>query len=373
VNILFLTTHLNTGGISVYLKTLTKELKKKGHRIFVASSGGDMVGQLTESGIEHIQLNIRTKSELNPKIYWSLGKLIQLITEKNIQIVHAQTRVTQVMGALLSRLTGRVYLSTCHGYFKTRLARRVFPCWGKSVIAISEPVAKHLAEDFGIDKQRIVLIYNGLDIRDFPVVDENIRQARRREFDIHGSPIIGIIARLSEVKGHRVLIKAMGLIVPKFPKAVLLVIGQGDIENSLKQLVQDLKLQDHVRFLSVVDKTSTVLGLMDVFVMPSKQEGLGLSVMEAQASGLPVVASRVGGLPSLIRHGETGLLVKPNDESELSQAILQLLGDRAKALAMGQAARRFIEQEFSVDEMAEDTLRLYEHLLGSLRTTPKAG
>jgi len=231
------------------------------------------------------------------------------------------------------------------------------------VIAISEPVAKHLAEDFRIDKQRIVLIHNGLDIRDFPFVDENIRQERRREFNIQGDPVIGIIARLSEVKGHRVLIKAMLAVVEKFPKAVLLIIGQGTMEASLRGLVRDLRLGTNVQFLPVVNKTTNVLGAMDIFVMPSLQEGLGLAVMEAQASGLPVVASRVGGLPSLIRHGETGLLVKPNDESELSPAILKLFGDRAKARAMGQAARKFIEQEFSVDEMAEDTLRLYEHLL----------
>jgi len=363
VNILFLTTHLNTGGISIYIKTLAREFRQRGHRIFIVSSGGDMEDEIARIGVEHFIFNIRTKSEISPKIYLALKKLNRLIKEKNIEIIHAQTRVTQVMGTLAAKMTGRVFLSTCHGYFKPRLVRRIFPCWGKTVIAISEPVVQHLTKDFKINKQRIALISNGLDIRDFPIIDDNTRQQRHREFDLNDSPVIGIIARLSEVKGHSILIKAMNLIIQKFPKAVLLIIGQGNMENSLKQMVGELNLQNNVRFLPIVNQTSAVLGLMDIFVMPSLQEGLGLAVMEAQASGLPVVASRVGGLPSLIEDGKTGLLVRPNDSQELAVAIVKLLKDPAKAKALGLSARKFIEKEFSSIKMAEDTLRVYQHLL----------
>jgi len=129
MNILFLTTHLNVGGITSYLLTLTKGLIKQGHGVFLASSSGEMLEAFQSLGVEHLKLNISTKSELDPRIYLALGRLRRFIKQKDIHVVHTQTRVTQVMGFCLGRITEIPYLSTCHGFFKPRLSRKIFPCW----------------------------------------------------------------------------------------------------------------------------------------------------------------------------------------------------------------------------------------------------
>ena len=363
MNILILTTHFNTGGITSYILTLTKGLQEKGHKVYVTTSGGNLVEELLTTGAEHREVNIRTKSELNPKIYFALISLCQLIKEKNIDIVHTHTRITQVMGTLLSKITKKSHVTTCHGFFKRRLARRIFPCWGDCAIAISEAVQNHLINDFGVDTKKVFLIHSGLDLTKFEPVSEEVKKQKRREFNLNDGPVIGIIARLSDIKGHDILILAMKRVVEKIPNANLLIVGEGKFEDYLKKMVHDFHLKNNVRFYPVVNRTAEILSLLDIFVMPSLQEGLGLAVMEAQAMGLPVIASRVGGIPRLIKDGETGLLVVPQDVIGLSEAILFFLNDKTKAQQIGENARKFIHNEFSADKMVEKTLQVYQSLV----------
>src|SRR3989338_9757929 len=171
MKILFLSTHFNTGGITKYILTSAKGLVKKRHEVYVATSGGSIVTDLNAMEIEHIAIPIRTKSELNPRIYFALGKLSRLVKEKNIDVIHTHTRVTQVMGALLSRLTGRPHVATCHGFYKLRLSRRLFPCLGQGTIAITEAVRRHLVSDFGLPENKIFLIHSGLDFAEFSSIN----------------------------------------------------------------------------------------------------------------------------------------------------------------------------------------------------------
>ena len=130
MNILFLTTHANTGGITSYILTLGEALVKSGHKVWVASSGGDCVPRMEAAGMRHIKINIRTKSEVHPKLWLCFGPLNELIRKEGIDIIHAQTRVTQVLGFFLSRASGVKMVTTCHGFFRPRWFRKMFPCWG---------------------------------------------------------------------------------------------------------------------------------------------------------------------------------------------------------------------------------------------------
>ena len=363
MNILFITTHLNTGGITSYLSTLSKGLIKRGHCIHIASSGGNMEKYFLSDRVKLVDLNIRTKSELNPRIYLALRPLKQYIEENNIDIVHAQTRITQVMGTLLKKTTRRPFVSTCHGFFKTRLSRKYLPCWGDAVIAISSPVEHHLLDDFGVPQQKIHLIESGIDLDEFTPVDEKMKAQHRDRFDLGNEPIIGMIARLSDVKGPDILIEAMKSVLEHIPNAKLLLVGEGRMEGALRMLVRRLELMEHVQFFSVVSKTQEMLPLFDIFAMPSRQEGLGLSIMEAQASGLPVIASRVGGIPSLIEDGKTGILVEPENPDGLAEAIIKLFNDKDRLGIIGAAGREFIRSHYSANQMVDKTVELYKSLL----------
>lgn len=361
MNILFLTTHVNAGGITSYILTLGEALVKSGHKVLVVSSGGDNVSRLEAAGIRHVRVDIKTKSEVHPKLLLSLPVLIRLVHDENIDIIHAQTRVTQVLGTWINRLAGVKLVTTCHGFFRPRWFRKKFPCWGMAVIAISKPVAEHLYKDFGVDPKKVHCIVNGIDLDRFVMTNDQMRSEARQKMGMgQDVPLIGIIARLSDVKGIDILLKAMPLVLKEIPSANLLIAGQGPQEGYLKRLTRDLSLTDHVHFKPTINQTQSLLPAFDVFVMPSLMEGLGLSVIEAQACGIPVVASNIGGLVELIEDGKSGFLVGSNDAQALAIRIIEMLHNPKKANIMAQQARSNIERHFSSGRMLGETLRVYQ-------------
>lgn len=370
MNVLYLTNHLNIGGITSYVLSLATGFKKRGHNVYIASSGGELISRFIAEGIVYIRIPTKTKQEFSPTVLISLFKLLKYINEKEIHIVHSNTRVTQVLGCFIQRFSGIPHISTCHGFFKARFSRKIFPCWGKKVIAISEAVKEHLVLDFGLRHQDIRVIYNGIDIDKFKILppkrdpakggeNAKIKIEAKDKFGLGESPVVGIVARLSDVKGHIYLIQAMKNVLEKIPDVELLIVGEGRMKEDLINLTGHLGIEKNVFFVPSVMDTSDALSAMDLFVLPSLQEGLGLSIMEAMAAGLAVVGSDIGGLKSLIRHGHNGLLVKPADVEGLSCAILELLKDPQKRTILGSNARDFIKQNFSQNKMVTQTERVY--------------
>ena len=360
MNILYVVNHLNVGGITSYCMTLATGMKKKGHSIFIASSGGQLLGKFTDEGFQYIPIPIDTKKEVGPKILACAFKLLSAVRKNNIDIVHTHSRTTQVVGCLVSRKTGVLHVTTWHGFFKKRLFRRLFPCWADKVIAISEPVKEHLISDFKVDEARVRVIHNGIDVVRFQPNRTREEVAIKTEFGLRGGPVIGIVGRLSDVKGHSYLIEAMRTIAGAFPHAQLLIVGEGKMQKELVNLVTRMGIEKNVFFVHSVLNTARVLSIMDVFVMPSLKEGLGLALMEAMASGLAVVGSDIGGIKSLIRNGENGFLVKPQDSAALSCAIMELLKDPQMRQRFGSEARKSIQENFSETAMVDQTERLYQ-------------
>lgn len=360
MNILFLTNHLNVGGITHYALTLASGLKKRGHNVYIASSGGKLCSRFIEEGITYINIPIKTKSEISWNVLASLFKLLPYVKEKNIDIIHANTRVTQVLAYWVRRFSHKPFVSTCHGFFKRRFSRRVFPCWGCKVAAISESVQEHLLHDLKVNEKDIVLIHSGIDTDRFQINKCNINRSAKGKYSLPGGgPVIGTIGRLSEEKGHIYLVEAMKHVLGGVPGAKLLIIGEGRMKEKLVGLVKKLGIEQDVFFVSEASDTKEVLLGLDVFVMPSLKEGLGLALMEAMACGLPVVGTAVGGIKNLIQDGNNGLLVKPADPVELAEAILRLLRDPSKSAALGNNAGNFIKENFSQEEMVLKTERMY--------------
>jgi len=359
VNVLILATHFNTGGITSYVLGIAKGLVQNGHHVYVVTSGGDKEKELKELGACHITVNIKTKSELSYKLYCSIPKLVKIVKQNHIDVIHAQTRVTQVLAAFVSFFTKVPYISTCHGFFKPRLARKIFPFWGKAVIAISNQVEEHLLQDLGCPKEKIFFVLHGLEARQ-EIWNEAKKNDYRKKFRLNPGAIIGIVARLSQVKGQDILINAMTTVVKKFPDANLVLVGEGKFKDLLVSLVKELSLTRHVFFVPIVPNEENVLPLFDVFVMPSRQEGLGLSVMEAQAQGLAVVASDAGGLPTLIENGKTGLLFPKENVEQLSAAIISLIENPKRRSALGTAAHDFMIKNFPFEKMIAQTIDVYK-------------
>ena len=359
MKILFLVNHLNVGGISSYILTLASGLKRKGHSVFIASSGGELLSKFNDLGVIYISIPIKTKNELSPRMFLSLLKLRRVIKDNKIEILHSHSRTTQVLGSWLHKLTGAKHISTCHGFFKRRFSRKVFPCWGEKIIAISEQVQEHLKDDFKVSSGQISLINNGIDVDKFKSVPPSEKQEFKSRLGLKSEPVIGILARLSDVKGHKYLIEAMKTVLVTFPDTQLLIAGEGKMEKELKKLTESLGIEKSVFFVPERLDTRDILSAIDIFVMPSLNEGLGLALMEAMASGLPVIGSAVGGIKTLIKDGDNGLLVSPGDSSEIAKAIIDLISDSNKALGLGVNARKYIAKEFSDEDMVLKTEEVY--------------
>jgi len=363
MNILFLVNHLNVGGITSYILTLGKGLKDKGHRVIIASSGGAMMDRVLELGLDCFIVPLDTKSELSPKVLKSFFILRQLIKKENIDIIHSHSRTTQVLAALLSRCSKTPRVFTCHGFFKPRLFRRLFPLWGDKIIAISHQVDEHLVRDFEVPGEDIEVVHNGVDIGRFGNIDLEFRGQERQKLGLGDAPVAGIVARLSDIKGHVYLLAAMRAVLDKIPAAQLLVVGEGRMKDELVKRVSELGIDKNVYFVSHSEDTRKTLAAMDVFVMPSLQEGLGLALMEAMAAGLAVVGSDIGGIKALIKDGENGFLVSPADTEGLAKAILDLLQDEEKRKRFGSEAAKFIAENFSQEKMVDGTERIYSECL----------
>lgn len=362
MKVLHVTTHMNIGGIGNYIFTLAKALKNKGIEIIVASSGGNLEEELKKNNIEHRHVDIDTKFEFAPKVFGAAFAISEIIKKEKIDIIHAHTRVSQVASSFASFMTGKPYLSTCHGFFKKR-ARGIFDTWGRKVIAISASVKVHLKTDLGVKEKRIELIYSGVDISRFgrEYSDEEVRSIKL-SLGLKDSPVVGTIGRLSNVKGHVFLIEAMKEILANRRDVQALIVGDGPDRDRLKTLVRDLNMEDAVFFVSSNPDTHKFLSIMDVFVFPSIKEGLGIALLEALAARRACVASNVGGIRDIIKDGFNGILVDACDTIAISDAVSKLLGDPVLRKEMGGRGRDLVAERFLLDSMVENMADLYERV-----------
>jgi glycosyltransferase involved in cell wall biosynthesis len=177
--------------------------------------------------------------------------------------------------------------------------------------------------------------------------------------------VIGIVARLSEEKQHCDLLIAFRDILAVYPRSQLLVVGDGAMKKELMSLSFKMGIQDHVCFTGFQEDVFPFLNRMDLFVLPSRTEGLPMSIMEAMALGIPVVATRVGGIPNLVEDGVTGLLVKPDDPKRLGNTILSLLDSPSRMKDMGKRGRERILTYFHPDLFLEKQMSVYKNALAS--------
>lgn len=365
MKILLLTTHLNKGGIGIYTVNLAKYLKKKGVEAGVASSGGELVGILESEGISHHYLNIRTKAEFGLKALKAFPRLAALIKDNGYDIVHAQTRVTQVLAAISGKIAGVPFVSTCHGFFNhRRLSRRLYPCWGKKVVAISNSVKEHLINDLAARPEKVEMIYNGIELERYRSVSavKDLKLADDMGLD-EGAFIVGTIGRLSSVKGYKYLVSAMRELVDSGCRAQLVMVGEGPEEENLKEQIIKLNIEDKVFITPGIVPLEQYMTLFDIFCLPSIHEGLGLSLMEAMAAGRACVASDVGGLAELIKNEEDGILVPVSDTQALCAAMLRLSEDLPLRERLANNARRKAFEEFAIEDNIARMIKLYEGIV----------
>lgn len=218
-----------------------------------------------------------------------------------------------------------------------------------------------------VGENKLLVIPNGIDTSRFSAVP-SVRSAVQHELGLPlNARVIGTVGRLSRPKSHDVLLRAAAPMLAGSEGARLLFVGDGPERGNLERLAARLGVSDHVVFTGNRDDVARLLNAMDVFVLSSRSEGLPLVVIEAMATKLPVVASAVGGVPSVIDHEQTGLLVSTSDDLALRIAIGQVLGNEDFARGLGHRARAVVMERFSSQQMCRAHLSLYSRLLQQRR------
>jgi sugar transferase (PEP-CTERM/EpsH1 system associated) len=260
------------------------------------------------------------------------------------------------------------------GNARNRLTRRLYRPFVSQYVAMSADIERYLAHRIGISPERIAQIYNGVDTARFapPSTRAAIESC---PFDPRACWLVGTVGRMQAVKDQATLARAFARACALDPQAAaqmrLAIVGDGPEREPVLQILRDAGCLDRAWLPGARNDVASMLKGLDCFVLPSLSEGISNTILEAMATGLPVVATRVGGNPELIEHGVSGLLVRPGDVEGLAETLLALWRGRDRARAIGSAARKGVERSFSLERMVGDYARLYQGLLD--RTTVTAG
>jgi glycosyltransferase involved in cell wall biosynthesis len=222
------------------------------------------------------------------------------------------------------------------------------------VVAVSERVAAYAAREFRIPEDRLTTIVNGVDLERFRP-SAPTRDPR--------TPVVGCTARLSAENDHATLLRAFARLGQQWPNAQLLLVGRGPEEAALRALTEGLGVGGRICFAGEHADVAPWLARMDVYAQASRLAGISNSILEAMATALPVVATRVGGTPEVVVHGETGFLVPPGNPAALADALGTLLANPAMALACGRAGRARAEAHFGASAMLQRVEALLDQLV----------
>ncbi len=231
------------------------------------------------------------------------------------------------------------------------------------IVTISEYSLSKLEEHYGVDKTKVRIVPNGVDIERFSPARDVLEV--KRQLGLGKDPCVLFVGSLIPRKGLSFLLEAAKKVVKQRPETKFLIVGDGPLREQLDAATKQANLEGNFLFLNRIKEETlpAIYNCADVFVLPSVQEGQGIVLLEAQASGLPVVAFDIGGINESTRNGESGLLVKQKNTDALADALIKLLSDKALAKRMGNAGRRFVSNNFTWDLCAQRMLAVYHEAL----------
>ncbi|MCG3176799.1 MAG: D-inositol-3-phosphate glycosyltransferase [Candidatus Omnitrophica bacterium] len=366
-HVLHLTTHLEIGGITSYLGVLAPRLIASGHAVSVLSSGGVAEAALSARGVRCVRdRRLRTKNELHPLLLAAAWRAAHLAGELKVDVLHAHTRVAQMVAALAGRLAGIPVVTTAHGFFRRRLSRRLIDLWGERVIAISPMVARELEAAHGVSSARVRTVANAVEIDELAARTSAMdRPAERRRYGIpERAVVVGSVSRLVADKGHAYLLDAVAALLPRHPDLYVVVFGEGREREALEKRCAAPDLRGRARIVAGAGEAPSFLSTLDLFVHPATyREGFGLSIAEAMAVGRPVIATDIWAVNTILKDGVDALLARPADAASLASKIGLLLEDTALARRLTEAGGRLVRRLCSPERMARETVAVYREAL----------
>ena len=334
------------------------------------ASGDGLEDRLADAGVQVFHLD--KKRGFDGRMFSRFARVLRQFRPHVLHTHNYALRYTYVP-ALWHRVPVQVH--TVHNVAQKEVDRlgralqQIAFRWGVVPVAIAQEVAATIRDVYGVPER--ALIPNGISVRSFQACAARGEQWRRREGFGPDEILCLCVGRLAPQKDHTTLLQAFAAGPAKNPRARLLLAGEGPLREDIERQIQALGLGERVRLLGRRMDVPDMLAAVDLFAIASRWEGNPLAVMEAMSAGVPVIATRVGGVPELVSDGETGILVAPGEPAILASAICRLLDDAARRAAMGRLAMQKAERSFDARVMSLAYQQLYERLLCEAGAAPR--
>lgn len=361
---------LDVGGTERMLASVVKNLDRQRFDITVLclTSGGKIADSLKDDGFRVEVLGVKGKLDLS-----AIFKLKDFLRRGKFDIIQSYLFYSNVLARVCGRLAGtKVILSGERstsewkgGFY--RLIDRFTAGYARMIIANSQAVKASLVEDVGIKADKIKVIVNGIDPGRFNS-NVDIVDMKRQLGLSKDKMVVGTVTRLHPEKNPEVFIDAASIVKKEHDNIQFVVVGDGRLMNALKQQVARLGLSSDVIFTGERDDVAQILKVMDIFVLTSLWEGLSVSILEAMASAVPVVATDVGGTKEVVDNGVTGVLIPRKNPTETANAISMLLSKPDKLRQMGSRGKEHVEKYFTLNDMIKKIEDLYESLAESRKS-----
>ncbi len=357
---------MNLGGAEVLLRDLTQALLAYDLKVNVCyNTSGPVAKEIEAMGVQTTCLP--RLGRVDPVLLWRIYREIKRIKP---DIVHTHLFKSDFHGRLAARLAGTpVVISTIHSCLNWAKNPILGSIYGSNarladhIIAVSDEVRDYCIKYLHLDPKKITTIANAIPLDRFG--DQRVAGITiRQELNIPSSAlVIGIVARLSEPKDHANFLRAAQKILIDAPETYFLIVGDGSLGEFLKALAVTLGIQKSTIFCGARQDIPAMMGVLDILVFSSLWEGLPVALLEGMASFLPVVATSVGGIPGVIQHGLTGLLVPPGSPDSIAEACLKLIKDAPLRKEIGRAGCAQVRANYGMDGMISKTIGLYQTLL----------
>ncbi len=358
---------LDVGGTETQMVQVAQRLDPRTYHVKVASlrAGGPLTAPLQAAGIQILEFP-KCVTFVSFQAVYQLLRLAWYIRREKIDVVHAHHLGANLMAVPAAWLAGApVILSSLRNLahlpwytpFRRRVIRLIYRL-STGVIANSEAVKQLLVTEFRVPPGRVHVLYNGVDYRRFSQ-SRGDRQKLRPDLGPEAKLIVNVANMHMGIKGHADLIEAARTVCASVPQAKFVLVGDGEERPRLQEQVRKAGLDAVFLFLGQRKDIPEVLSCCDLFVLASHAEGLPNALLEAMAAGLPVVATRVGGVPEIIENGISGLLVPPGNHAALAEAILCALQDSRLTASLARAGQERVRKQFSLNRLLEDLNHLY--------------
>lgn len=360
VKLLHVVYSLAMGGMENLVLELCLRIKKDciQQSVCCLTGDGDLSAKFKEAGIKVIYLQKKEGFS-----FFLPLRVAQLCRREEIDIVHTHDGAANLYGSLGARLVGvKKVFNTEHGgiYFDTKrkkIFNRFLVMLNDSMVCVSQRVKSDLI-GMGIPESKLKVISNGIDLERFKVnIDKN---AKRISLGLGVKDfVICSVGRLSKEKNHVLLIKAIRSIISRIPETKVLIIGAGPLRSILENCVKEAKLQDVVRLLGKREDVAEILSISDCFAHTSNYESFGLVILEAMASGIPVIATDAGGIKEIVKNNETGILIPKDNFNALIDAIFSIKYNPSYTQNMVLQAKECVRNNFSIERMIFKYTDLY--------------